>query len=160
MEGRRSGSWWTGHVANPLLLRLLLGRLGARVGRRLAVGYRGRRTGRRHDLVVQYARDGTDRVWIVPGHPDRKRWWRNLVDPAPVDLWLAGREAHGTAVVTTERDEAFDHGFGTYLGTFPGAGRSGRPAVMVRVDLAPAAATGAARSPGGSEVEEEGEVER
>src|SRR6266545_7087393 len=76
--GRARGFWWTNHVANPVLRRLLCGPLGSRLGRHLAVlRYRGRSTGRAHELVVQYAQDG-HQIWVMPGHPERKRWWRNL----------------------------------------------------------------------------------
>ena len=28
--------------------------------------------------------------------PERKRWWRNLADPAPVEIWLSGARLAGT----------------------------------------------------------------
>ena len=44
-DRRDGGFWWTNHVANPPLRRLLRGPLGARLGARLAmIRYRGRRT--------------------------------------------------------------------------------------------------------------------
>ena len=70
-------SWVTNHLANPVLRPLLRGPFGRRFGQRLAVlRYKGRRTGRVRELVVQYVREG-DSVWIMAGQPDRKRWWRN-----------------------------------------------------------------------------------
>jgi hypothetical protein len=54
----------------------------------------GRRTGRAHTFPVAYNREG-DIVTIGVGWPDRKLWWRNLHEPAPVGLRLAGRARTG-----------------------------------------------------------------
>jgi F420H(2)-dependent quinone reductase len=89
-------------VINPLV-RALLRSPAHRVMSRgvLLLTYTGRRSGRRHTLPVQYAR--TDQGLILwPAHHDRKRWWRNLQPPAPVQLRLAGRELHGTAQVLVD----------------------------------------------------------
>ena len=125
------GFWVTNHLANPVLRPILHGPLGRRWGRRLAVlRYRGRRTGQMHELVVQYAREG-DRVWIMPGAPERKQWWRNMRDPLAVDLWLAGRPFHGVA--TAVRDpSALASGLKVYTKVFPSAPAA---TVMVCVDL-------------------------
>jgi hypothetical protein len=130
-DGR--GFWVTNHVANPVLCALLRSSLGRRWGRRLAVlRYRGRRTGEIHELVAQYVRDG-DRVWIIPAQPDRKQWWRNMRQPLPVDLRLAGHEEHGVAQVTTRLEEP--DAFATYAKAFPKAPSADESAVMVRIDL-------------------------
>ena len=127
------GFWVTNHVANPILRSLLRGPLGRRLGRRLAVlRYEGRRSGQPRELVVQYVRDG-DRVWIVPGQPDRKRWWRNMLEPHAVELWLAGEHLAGMAhVLTSTVAEEMERGFAAYRAVFP---RVSEPAVMVRVDV-------------------------
>jgi hypothetical protein len=134
---RRGGFWMTNHVANPMLRPLLRGPLGRRWGRRLAVlRYRGRRTGTTYELVVQYVRDG-DRVWIMPGLAERKRWWRNMREPLPVELWLAGQHVQGAArAITNEQapNEVAD-AFAAYVKGFPRSGNGARPEVMVRVDL-------------------------
>ena len=64
----------------------------------LLLTYIGRRSGRRYTLPVQYARADQSLI-LWPAHHDRKRWWRNLQPPAPVQLRLAGHELHGTAQV-------------------------------------------------------------
>jgi hypothetical protein len=100
------GFWITNRLANPVLRPLLLGPLGRRLGRRLAVlRYSGRRTGQIHELVVQYARHN-NQVWIMPAHAERKRWWRNMLDPQPVDVWLAGRHLVGVARVVGDGPSA------------------------------------------------------
>ena len=55
----------------------------------------GRRTGRAFTFPVGYHRDG-DRVTVGVDWPERKRWWRNLSDAAPVEIWLAGVRRAGT----------------------------------------------------------------
>lgn len=42
-----------------------------------------------------YHQDG-DRVTIGVDWPERKRWWRNLLDAAPVEICLAGVHRAGT----------------------------------------------------------------
>jgi hypothetical protein len=44
---------------------------------------------------VGYHQDG-NRVTIGVDWPERKRWWRNLLDAAPVEIWLAGVHRAGT----------------------------------------------------------------
>lgn len=132
------GLWVTNHVANPVLRPLLRGPLGRRLGRRLAVlRYRGRRTAEAHDLVVQYVRDG-DQVWIVPGQPERKRWWRNLLEPQRVDVWLAGSHLSGVGRVMRRDTDGLEltKALDAYRAVFP---RVPEADVMVRVDLTPTA---------------------
>ena len=94
----------TSSVANPALIRLLRSRLGARLGRRLAVvEYVGRRTGQRHQLVTQYSLHGRT-VRIGVGDAERKSWWRNFEHPARVRLRLAG-EDHDVVAHVVKGDE-------------------------------------------------------
>ena len=133
---KRHTFWVTNHLANPVLRPVLRSRLGHRLGRRLAIlTYRGRRTGQTYELIVQYVRDGR-RVWILPGQPDRKIWWRNLREPTSVDLRLAGDAVHGTARVIDARQHADEvtAGLAAYNAVFqPVAGTD--CTVLVRVDL-------------------------
>jgi len=125
------GFFVTNRIANPVLRPLLRGSFGARLGRKLAVvRYRGRRTGQQHELVVQYAREG-DRVWVVPGQPDRKRWWRNMNEGRPVTVWIAGRQYEGTARVVRDA-EGLAGGYANYRAVFT---RATAPDLMVRIDL-------------------------
>ena len=144
----------TNGVVNPLLLRLLRTRAGHRLGRRLAVlRYRGVRTGRPHELVAIYARTASA-VWIVVGQAGHKTWWRNLVAPADVVLWLAGEQVVARAVAVegaTQPAEA-RRGLTAYLTQLPRAARSlgvsdlrnadqvtaaAARSVLVRADLLP-----------------------
>ncbi|MGZ4516807.1 MAG: nitroreductase/quinone reductase family protein [Mycobacteriaceae bacterium] len=151
--------WATKHVANPVVRPLLRRPIGHRLGRHVALlRYRGRRTGRSYELPVQYVRDG-NRVWILPGLPEHKTWWRNLHDGAEVDLTLAGRRLHGHSVVLDQtREPELAEGVAAYLRgfpharqalgatrptpaemTFPAQHRNHQGAVLVRIDLDSAA---------------------
>jgi hypothetical protein len=122
---RPLGIWVTNHLANPVLRPLLHGPAGPRLGQRLAlIRYRGRRTSRSYELPVQYARED-DRVWILPGAPGRKAWWRNLCGRAEVDLVLAGHHRHGYAtVICPIQEPEFVAGLTAYLHAHPRARRA------------------------------------
>jgi hypothetical protein len=84
-------------TGNPLVRALLRSPAHAVLSGRLAlITVTGRRSGRAHTFPVGYRRDG-DRVTIAVGSPERKRWWRNLRDEAPVRLRLGGVEYTGRA---------------------------------------------------------------
>jgi len=89
----------------------------------LLITVTGRRTGHPYTLPVQYA-VGDGVVWLLPGHPERKTWWRNLEQPAPVDLDLAGRLVHGKgeALRGTTEPELVAQGLRAYLRRFPSLG--------------------------------------
>jgi hypothetical protein len=55
----------------------------------------GRRSGRTFTFPVGYLQEG-ERVTIGVDWPERKRWWRNLLDAAPVEIRLAGVRRTGT----------------------------------------------------------------
>jgi hypothetical protein len=127
----------TNRVANPVLRRLLLTRPGAGLGRRLAVVcYTGRRTGAPHELVVQYVRDD-ETVWVLVGAADTKTWWRNLREPADVELWPAGEHhaARAMALVGTERPAECAAGLAVYRAAVTAAPFDPAHVVLVRADL-------------------------
>jgi hypothetical protein len=64
----------------------------------MLLSFRGHRSGRRFTTPVSYVLDD-NRVLVLVGHAERKRWWRNLRQPAPVRLRLAGQDIHGTGRV-------------------------------------------------------------
>jgi hypothetical protein len=89
-------------VVNPVV-RLLLGLPLHRLfsSSLVILAYQGRRTGGWHRLPCMYASDGQD-LYIVAAQPDRKLWWRNLLQPARVRLHLQGRDVEGTATATSD----------------------------------------------------------
>jgi len=82
------------------MIRMMLVSPAHRVvsGRLALITVTGRRTGRQHTFPVGYKRD-SERVTIAVGLPERKVWWRNLRDGAPVRLRLAGQQRTGNAQV-------------------------------------------------------------
>ena len=109
-------------VVNPLV-RALLRSLAHRVmSRGVLLTYTGRRSGRRYTLPVQYARADHGLI-LWPAHHDRKRWWRNLQPPAPVQLRVAGRELHGTAQVLVDDPAQIADALTIFLARFPSARR-------------------------------------
>jgi hypothetical protein len=85
-------------TANPLikgLLRSPLHRLAS--GNLALITVTGLRTGREHTFPVGFAQHDSC-VLITVGSPERKRWWRNLPEPAPVRLRLRGTERSGSGV--------------------------------------------------------------
>ena len=96
MAGSRTPFVVLNRVVNPLVRGVLRSRAhGVLSGRLALLTVTGRRSGRTFTFPVGYHRDG-DRVTIGVGSPERKRWWRNLRDAAPVEIWLAGVRRVGT----------------------------------------------------------------
>src|SRR5512139_3431962 len=65
----------------------------------IVVSFAGRTSGRTYSLPVMYARDGDGDLVVLVGDPERKTWWRNLRNAAPVRVVLAGREITAEGVV-------------------------------------------------------------
>jgi hypothetical protein len=103
----------------------------------MVLRYTGTVTGRPHELVVQYARDG-DTVWVLVGRADRKTWWHNLRRPSDVELWLAGEHVRARAVVvagSADPDQA-GAGLAVYRRSVPQAPRADPgTATLVRIDI-------------------------
>ena len=68
-------------------------------GRLIVLSYTGRRTGRRHTIPVGYT-EHPGHLVVMVGHPERKQWWRNLREPAPVRVLLRGTWCTASGVVT------------------------------------------------------------
>ena len=99
MASSSRGFWITNHFANHFVRPLLRGPLGSWAGGKLALlRVPGRRTGHVYEVPVQFTRDGNT-IWVEPGIPDRKTWWRNLRgDGQDITLRVAGREHRGHAI--------------------------------------------------------------
>jgi hypothetical protein len=87
-------------------------------------------------------------VWIVPGQPEKKLWWRNFRSPGNVELLLAGELKRGTAIAIEGRlePETVASGLASYWQAFPRARKAmesggrdsqevARRTVIVRVQL-------------------------
>ena len=97
MSSSHAGFAVINRTVNPALRLLLRSPAHALVSRNLAlITITGRRSGHSYTFPVGYRQDG-DRVTITVGWPERKRWWRNLRDGAPVRLRIRGAERSGHA---------------------------------------------------------------
>jgi hypothetical protein len=82
---------------NPLVRAVLRSPAHGLLSSHLAlITVTGRRSGRTFTFPVGY-HGGGDRLTIGVDWPERKRWWRNLLDGAPVELRLRGVRRTGTA---------------------------------------------------------------
>ena len=66
----------------------------------------GRRTGRRYAIPVGYQRDGDALIVLVSEAPT-KQWWRNYLDPAPVEVRVGRRQHSGMGVVVAPSSDEF-----------------------------------------------------
>ena len=138
--------WFLNQVIDPLVALLLRSPLHRLLDSRLLLlTYHGRRSGRRITLPVMYAADpaGGDRLLVVPGWPERKRWWRNFRKPATVQVLLRGVVGAGHAAIIGDSAGTAD-ALAVYLDRFPQAARQQRvrraPGGWRADDLAAAAA--------------------
>jgi deazaflavin-dependent oxidoreductase (nitroreductase family) len=115
--------WFMNHVLNPivrLILRSPFHRLFS--GSIVLITYQGRKSGKTYTLPVQYVQ-ADKLIYILPGAPDQKTWWRNLRGGAPVRLRLDGQDLNARGEVLTGdtgRDE-IRRALDAYLQRFPAA---------------------------------------
>ena len=96
MAGSHTPFALVNRTINPLVRGLLRSPAHRLVSSHLALlTVTGRRSGRAFTFPVGYHQEG-DVVTIGVDWPERKRWWRNLLDAAPVEIWLAGVRRAGT----------------------------------------------------------------
>ena len=97
MAGSHTPFALVNRTINPLVRGLLRSPAHRLVSSHLALlTVTGRRSGRTFTFPVGYHQEG-DVVTIGVDWPERKRWWRNLLDGAPVELLLRGVRRTGTA---------------------------------------------------------------
>ena len=93
-------------TGNQLVRLLVSSPLHPLVSRRMTlITVTGRRSGNEHTLPVEYKLDG-DRLTIPVMWPERKLWWRNLRNGAPVKLHLRGTDRSGYARADVADDGA------------------------------------------------------
>jgi hypothetical protein len=103
--------------------RIVLGLLGTRAHRlldRRLVGLRirGVVSGQTLELPVQYATDD-NAVVVIPGRPETKLWWRNLQEPASVEVLLAGCWQPGYGMLLLPDEPGYDDAMETYRQQWP-----------------------------------------
>jgi hypothetical protein len=124
--------------------RLVLGVLMFRRARAPAVdgrgglvglGVDGVRTGRHYRFPVEAACWGPDRLVVLPAHPERKTWWRNLDGRPAVEVLLAGVWVPATGFVVRGDDPGWRDARSAYAVGFPSVRAPGDPLVVL--SLAP-----------------------
>jgi hypothetical protein len=109
--------------------------------RRLADGqvcelrFAGRRTGRSVVLPVMYAQHA-DRIVVLVGGPEQKRWWRSFTQPHPVRVWLRGVARTGMGHVVADGAAGRAEAVGVYAARFPDLHVEDDPLVVVTLDPA------------------------
>ena len=87
----------------------------------------GRTSGRSFTLPVQYVERGGE-ILVLAGRAESKSWWRNLREPAPVQMRLRGRDVAGTAAAVRDPEDVAD-GLRAYVRRYPRSARTlGMPA--------------------------------
>ena len=96
-HAKSKGFWFMNTLINPLMGMILRSPLHPMMsGSVTLITVRGRKSGKAYTLPVQYAQEG-QAIYIVPGAPENKTWWRNLRGGAPVTLQLRGRQVQAQA---------------------------------------------------------------
>lgn len=113
--------WFMNKIINPVMRLILRSPLhGLLSGSLLLLTYRGRKSGRVYSLPVQYFPDGNT-LYLMPGSPEKKTWWRNLLGGAAVRVTLRGQTLEGKGVLLdleSDREKTLK-GLGQYLRRFP-----------------------------------------
>jgi hypothetical protein len=79
---------------------------------------RGRRSGHRFELPVQYAVTGGGLV-VYPGRPETKQWWRNLRGGAPIEVLRDGTWHHAGARVLEPSEPDYARALESYSLRWP-----------------------------------------
>jgi deazaflavin-dependent oxidoreductase (nitroreductase family) len=117
--------WFMNKIANPIVGWVLRSRVHTLLSASLLLlTYRGRKSGQEYRLPVQYAQDG-GRIFILPGQPEMKTWWRNFKEETPVTITLRGKVIGGTAhlLEAPADSQIAQDGLRAYLRRFPGLGK-------------------------------------
>lgn len=126
----------------PLRHRIVLSVLGTRLvhpvdrdgdGALVGLCVTGSSTGRRYRFPVAAARPDADRLVVLPGHPDRKTWWRNLASRPDVEVLVDGHWQAAMAEVLRCGDPRWEAARASYVARFPRVQTSGEPLVVLRL---------------------------
>lgn len=105
--------------SHAFVVGVLRSRAAGLLDRSLALLHvRGAVTGRIIELPAQYAVSG-DALIVLPGRPDRKRWWRNLEQPSPVDVLLRGQWRPGHGETLRPGQDGYDDALSAYRTRWP-----------------------------------------
>lgn len=121
-HAKSSGFWFMNALINPLMGVILRSPLHPMMSGSLTlITVRGRKSGKAYTLPVQYAQAG-QALYILPGAPESKTWWRNLRGGAPVTLWLRGHQVQAHAELLS--GNAVGDALKVFYQRFPASARS------------------------------------
>jgi deazaflavin-dependent oxidoreductase (nitroreductase family) len=118
--------WFMNKITNPIVRLILLSPLYRLLSSSLLlISYRGRKSGKEYTLPVQYAQ-AESQIYILPGMPEQKTWWRNLKGGAQVQVTLSGKTVAGRGKLLEPESEleTIVKGFNLYLQRFPALAKS------------------------------------
>ena len=108
-----------GPMHNRIAVRLLDSPVRRLLGTSLAaLRVTGMLTGQIHELPVQYAVADHGLV-VLPAHAETKRWWRNLEEPADLQVLIRGGWVHGVGVALRPGDRGYPSAVATYRTRWP-----------------------------------------
>jgi len=111
--------WFMNKIANPFVRFILRSPFHKMMSDSvMLIAYRGRKSGKTYTLPVNYVQVGKT-IYIVPGMPEQKTWWRNLRGGAEVTLRLNGKSVSGSATLLEGDVEAASEALRHYLKRFP-----------------------------------------
>jgi hypothetical protein len=76
----------------------------------------------------------TKLLYISVGGADRKRWWRNFIEPRPVQVWLRGVARTGVARVVADGTAGRTEAAAIYATRFPEFPVQDDPMVVITLD--------------------------
>lgn len=74
-------------------------------GKLQLIRYHGRRSGIRRSTPTQYVELDGGAIVVLVGNPPDKQWWKNFVDPYPLDLLVRGEWRHTVARTRWRHDD-------------------------------------------------------
>jgi deazaflavin-dependent oxidoreductase (nitroreductase family) len=111
--------WFMNKIANPFVRFILRSPFYKMMSATtLLISYRGRKSGKTYTLPVNYVQVGKT-IYIIPGMPEKKTWWRNLRDGGAVTLRLNGKSVNGWALVLQGDVETATEALQHYVKRFP-----------------------------------------
>jgi hypothetical protein len=124
-------AWHHRVVLAVLSSRLARNPAGAADGGLVALAVTGVRTGRVFRFPVEAAWWHPDRLVVLPGHSDRKTWWRNLGERPMVEVLVAGDWLPAEGSVLREADPDWCAARAAYRSRFRSVRARGDPLVVL-----------------------------
>src|SRR5512133_3209379 len=97
--------WFMNHIWNPVVRFILRSPLHGLMSKDvMLITYCGQKSGKEYTLPVSYLEDGAT-IFVIPGMPDKKVWWHNILEDTPVEIRLRGKSISTRAsLLSAEKD--------------------------------------------------------